>query len=206
MVGNPSSVERLFLYFNKDNEDLGIYSKQPLTDESNNLLQVAGFCEDVPILAFSDRESAMLTLEALAYSGKESEERFSIGVVIKFDTKKSKDKHFKMFEKYLNWITTINIDSISRIVFLLDMKDSKSVKVPGEEEGYGPEDFLPLDILLDNHQKDLNKYNTLIDEILGENLSQKIIAAFDVMFYPISTKKNVGLDPSSVALIMESDN
>lgn len=206
MVGNSESLEKLFLYFNRDNTDIGTYSEQPLTDVKNNLLQVAGFCEDVPILAFSERDSAMLTLEALASTAKVSNESFSIGLVVILDDKKSKDKHFKIFDKYLKWIKTIEPVAINRIVFFLDLKTTKTVNVPGEEEGYGLEDFLPLDLLLDNYQKELNRYNNLINEIFDDILSKKIIAAFDVMFYPISTKNNVGLEPSSVALIMESDN
>jgi len=202
LIGKTESVERIFLYFNKEMRDS--YPEHPLSDESNKLIQVAGFCQDVPILAFGNQEASQETFESAIKFAVNNNENVSIGVVTSLDKKED----IKEFETHLKMIANTHPEIVSRIVFLIDFqKENKDgIPIPGEKEGYGPNDFLPLDLLTDHYSDEVNRYKDLVKNILNDNLYQRIIAAFDVLFYPISTENNVGLDPASVALIMESDS
>ena len=197
LVGDTEGVEGLFLYFNRNHSD--DYPEHPLLD--GKLDQVAGFVEDTPILAFTDNKRTFETLNTLLRSAVETD-KFSLGFVTSF-----KDRVRKQLTRYLDWLRTVDPALISRIVFFMDLEEDKKVTFEefGFDSTFGPEDFMPLDILSIGFERELRKFKEKVME-LPKEYRERLITAFDIVFYPISTKHNVGLEPSATVLLMESDS
>ncbi|MFW9996268.1 MAG: hypothetical protein ACFFD4_29775 [Candidatus Odinarchaeota archaeon] len=121
-------------------------------------------------------------------------EKVSIGIVSSLEYLKKTEKHFR-------WLKTLDLKVISRFVFFIDCKKPPGMQMP---EGYGTDDFLPMEIVMKTCRKDMDKLIQLYDS-LPETIKAYCLRAFDLVFFPISTSAGIGLEPSAQALIMEAD-
>ncbi|MHA2295433.1 MAG: hypothetical protein ACXADA_05415 [Candidatus Hodarchaeales archaeon] len=189
LVGSTRGVEELFRYFNRNT--LENYPEHPL---DGSLSQVAGLVDGIPVLAFSDDDSALQGLETLVQTTFEGE-KLSIGIIATLNYHKEIEKHFK-------WLKTIDLKTISRFVFFIDIEDNPGTPLP---EGYGNDDFIPIDMVIESYRQEMEKLIHYYED-LPDSLKIYCLRAFDLVYFPISTSAGIGLEPSSQALIMETDN
>jgi len=188
LVGDTKGVEELFLYFNNSSRDN--YPEHPLS----SLSQVAGMVEGTPILAFADDESALSSLRTMIDTTFENE-KISIGIIASLNGIDRIGKYYKILKN-------INESFLSRFVFFIDIHSTEESPLPG---GYGYKDFIPIDFVFETYKSEMDKLIRFYSDI-PDNLKKYCLRAFDLVYFPISTSSNIGLEPSAQALIMEADN